>query len=70
MDPLSIKQLIDGMKKDCDVLKHNCLKYTWYMRGGVSYSEVMNMSRTERDAISKIIEENIETTKTTKLPFF
>ena len=40
------------------------------MRGGVSYSEVMNMSRVERDAISKIIEENIETTKTTKLPFF
>lgn len=40
------------------------------MRGGVSYEDILNMSTTERQAIAKLIEENLETTKNTKLPFF
>ena len=42
----------------------------WYMRGGVSYEDILNMSTTERLAIGKLIEENLETTKNSKLPFF
>ena len=40
------------------------------MRGGVSYEDVLNMSITERQNITKLIEDNLETTKNTKLPFF
>jgi hypothetical protein len=40
------------------------------MRGGVTYSEVMNMSSKERDIINTIIKENLETTKKSGLPFF
>lgn len=40
------------------------------MRGGISYEDILNLSITERQAISKIIEDNLETTKTSKLPFF
>jgi len=40
------------------------------MRGGVSYEDVLNMSSDERMAINKLIEENLETTKKTQLPFF
>ena len=43
---------------------------TWYMRGGVSYTDVLNMSADERDAITEIIEDNLETTKKTSMPFF
>lgn len=42
----------------------------WYMRGGISYNDLMNMGNAERDYVNKLIEENLETTKTTKLPFF
>lgn len=42
----------------------------WYMRGGISYSELMAMSSTEREIIADIIKGNLETTKETKLPFF
>ena len=42
----------------------------WYMRGGVTYEDILNMSLSEREAINKIIESNLETTKTSKLPFF
>ena len=40
------------------------------MRGGVSYEDVLNMSEFEREAISQIIDENLETTKKTQMPFF
>jgi len=37
---------------------------------GLSYSEVMNMSYEEREIISEIIKENLETTKKSGMPFF
>ena len=40
------------------------------MRGGVSYVDVLNMSSEERKAISKLIEENLDTTKKSGMPFF
>lgn len=43
---------------------------SWYMRGGVTYADILNMSEIEREAINKIIEDNLETTKKSQLPFF
>lgn len=40
------------------------------MRGGVSYEDVLNMSSEERAAVNKLIEENLDTTKKTQMPFF
>ena len=58
------------MEKDCIDIKSIALKYSWYMRGGASYEDVLNMSSDERAAISKLIDENLETTKKTQMPFF
>lgn len=40
------------------------------MRGGVSLTEAYDMGPEDRKIIGKIVEENLETTKTSKLPFF
>lgn len=40
------------------------------MRGGISYEDVLNMSQDERVALNEIIEDNLETTKKTQMPFF
>ena len=42
----------------------------WYMRGGASYEDVLNMSSQEWKAIESIIDNNLETTKKTQMPFF
>ena len=42
----------------------------WYMRGGATYEDIMNMSHIEREAIAKLIDQNLETTKKTQMPFF
>lgn len=58
------------MEKECTAIKKNALSHSWYMRGGVSYEDVLNMSTEERNHISDIISSNLDTTKTSKLPFF
>ncbi len=40
------------------------------MRGGISYTDILNLSITERTAINKLIEDNLETTKKSNMPFF
>jgi hypothetical protein len=58
------------MEEECNAIKTNSLRMSWYMRGGASYTDILNMSIPEREAINKIIEDNLETTKNSKLPFF
>jgi hypothetical protein len=58
------------MEVECREIKKQAFSFSWYMRGGVSYEDVLNMSLEERKMISEIIESNMETTKNTKLPFF
>ena len=40
------------------------------MRGGLSYSEAMQLSFKERELIGAIVKENLDTTKKSGLPFF
>lgn len=42
----------------------------WYMRGGASYQDILNMSSSERKVINQIIDSNLEVTKKSQLPFF
>jgi hypothetical protein len=62
--------MVDKMEKEAKTIREQSLKMSWHMRGGVSYEDVMNMSLHERQAISDLIKENMETTNKTKLPFF
>ena len=58
------------MEKESNRIKNESLKMSWYMRGGLTYEDVLNLSPTEREMVGKLIEENLETTQKSKLPFF
>jgi hypothetical protein len=58
------------LDRESKALKHEALKFSWYMRGGLSYDEAMTLSYEDRKIISDIIKENLETTKESGLPFF
>ena len=62
--------MIDRMEQEAAALRGEILKLCWYMRGGLTYSEGMNLSFKERDLISKLVKDNLETTKKSGLPFF
>jgi hypothetical protein len=65
-----VEQLLEGMERQISSLKEDLLKSIWYMRGSVSYADIMQMTDKERAIIGKIIKENLETTKKTQMPFF
>jgi hypothetical protein len=58
------------MDQESNTIREEALKMIWYMRGGLTYTEAMNLSHGEREIVSKIIKDNLETTKKSGLPFF
>ncbi len=70
LDADAISDMVDGMEKETQNIRLDVLKLCWYMRGGVTYDEAMQMNVKEREMISTIIKENLETTKKSGLPFF
>jgi len=41
-------------------------KIAWYMRGGVSYTELLDLAQADYIHFNNVIEENIELSKKTK----
>lgn len=70
LDASGVKKLLERFDKEAEEIKHSCLQMSWFMRGGVTYGDILNMSVHERQAINKITEKNMETTKSSGLPFF
>jgi mannose/fructose/N-acetylgalactosamine-specific phosphotransferase system component IIB len=68
--PEEVKKQIEQMDEDTHAIKRIALQLAWYMRGSVSYTDILNMSDKEREAINKLVESNLEITKKTELPFF
>ncbi len=62
--------MVDQMDKEANDMRQEAIKVAWYMRGGISYEQALQLSMSERTAISGLIKENLETTKRTVLPFF
>jgi hypothetical protein len=62
--------MVDRMDQEADSIRQQSIKMSWYMRGGATYEDIMQMSFRERSFISDLIKDNLETTKNSKLPFF
>ncbi len=51
-------------------LKLDIMKICWFMRGGMSWQEALNLSPDERGIAAQLVKENMETTKKTGRDFF
>jgi hypothetical protein len=70
--PASDEEIIGIIKKMGDETKelsNDLLKMCWFMRGSISYSEAYSLTLHDRQCIAKIIEENINITKESGMPF-
>ncbi len=70
LDPEGIQKLLENYEKIVDQIKKSAMSMAWYMRGGASYEDILNMSSTEREYLKELIDNNLETTKKSGLPFF
>lgn len=58
------------MDNECNEIRQEAIKMAWYMRGGLTYNDALQLSSAERKLIGTLIKENLETTKKSGLPFF
>jgi hypothetical protein len=65
-----IDQLSQKMEKETKALKDEIFRVCWFMRGSVSVSEAYEMTQEDFGVMNKVISDNLETTKKTKMPFF
>jgi len=61
---------VDNLDQEAEQIRSESLRLAWYMRGGATYNDVMQMSSSERKLINELAKENIETTKKSNLPYF
>lgn len=70
LDHEGIDKLVTEYEKDTKALKEELFRLCWFMRGGLSFTEAFSLSPEDREIISKIIEDNLETAKSSQMPFF
>jgi hypothetical protein len=65
-----IVKLVESLESESKELKKILFQISWYMRGSISIEQAFQLDFENREIISNIINENLETTKETGLPFF
>jgi hypothetical protein len=62
--------MIEQMDTEVENIRTEALRMSWYMRGGLSYDQALQLNSAERATVNSLIKENLETTKKSGLPFF
>jgi len=70
LDSDAVSKYVDGMDDEINEIRLEALRMAWYMRGGLSYDQLLQLSISERKLIGQIIKDNMETTKKSGMPFF
>jgi len=70
MDLEEILKEVDNLYKESKDIKEDLLKLCWYMRGGITLDDAYTMCFEDRQMVSSLVKENLETTKKSGLPFF
>ena len=65
-----IREMREKYKKMLDKTHKNLIKLTWYMRGGISLTEIYDMPVGNIKHIESVIQDNVELSKKAKTPIF
>jgi hypothetical protein len=62
--------MVEHIDNEAKNFKLELFKLAWYMRGAISMEDAFYLTFEDREIIGKIVEDNLETTKKSGLPFF
>jgi hypothetical protein len=65
-----INKVVKDYENDTKAMREELFRLTWFMRGGLSFSEAFLLTPDDRATITTIIEDNLKSTKESGLPFF
>lgn len=61
---------VDRLEKESKQIKFDLAKLCWFMRGGLSLTEAYDLSVEDREIMSTLVKENLDTAKKTGQPFW
>ena len=70
LDNEGIVKLLEQYETESKAIKKETFKVMWYMRGSISIDEAFALGMQDKEIMNEVIEENLETTKESGLPFF
>jgi|TARA_R110000851_G_scaffold127819_1_gene259944 hypothetical protein len=65
-----IVKKLEGMDQEAKTIKKRIFEMCWYMRGGITLNEIMQLGVSDIPIMTDVVEGNLETTKKTGMPFF
>ena len=65
-----INKVVKDYENDTKAMREELFRLTWFMRGGLSFSEAFLLTPDDRATITTIVEDNLKSTKESGLPFF
>jgi hypothetical protein len=65
-----IVKKLEGMDQEAKTIKKRIFEMCWYMRGGITLNEMMQLGVSDMPIMTDVVEGNLETTKKTGMPFF
>ena len=61
---------VDKLVNEQKQIKFNIFKLAWFMRGGATIAEMFESTPEDREVMSDLVKENLETAKKTNQPFW
>ena len=69
LEESEIIELDKTLENEIKQIKYDAYKIGWYMRGSFSYNDLMyTITNDDREILNRIIKENIDVVKDTKMP--
>jgi hypothetical protein len=65
-----IHKEVKKLEVESKALKKELYKLAWFMRGALTFEQAYLLDVADREIIGEIVQENLETTKESQLPFF
>jgi hypothetical protein len=65
-----IEKVVKDLDEESKALKKEIFKLAWFMRGSINIDQAYQLDYQDRILIGEIVQENLEFTKDSGLPFF
>ncbi len=70
LDREQVEGWLQQMEREIKSLKEEAYRLSWSSRGGLSYNDAMLLSKVDKEIMGKVITDNLEITKKSRLPYF
>ena len=65
-----IQQMFTRLRNEANIMLKSIVELTWFMRGAISYHDMLKMTYLEREIVREWVKEHLETEKKNPHPVY